>query len=76
MFDAMQNSSGKFRHYRTLVYILGFIILFEAGILVWAIPVKTTFIVVTLCTLIFLCLYLILLCLRLIRELQQSSPEK
>ncbi|MDL2230271.1 hypothetical protein LJB87_00565 [Alistipes sp. OttesenSCG-928-L06] len=72
----MYDDSQKFRYYRMLVYILAFILLFEVGMLAWAIPVKTTFITITLAALGFLCLYLIVLCLRLIKELQGKSEEK
>ena len=72
----MDDNTTKFRYYKTLVYILAFIILFEVVMLALAIPVKTTFITVSLAALGFLCLYLIVLCLRLIRELQQKSKNE
>ena len=72
----MYDESHKFRYYRILVYILAFIILFEVVMLALAIPGKTTFIVITLTALGVLCLYLIVLCLRLIRELQQNTKLK
>ena len=71
----MYDDSQKFRYYRILVGILAFIILFEVGVLVWLIPVKTTFITITLSALGFLCLYLIVLCFRLIKELQENSKK-
>ena len=71
----MDNNTDKFRLHRTLVYVLAFIILFEVGMLYWAIPVRTTFITITLSAVALLCLYLIVLCLRLIRELQQNSEK-
>jgi len=72
MFD----DAEKFRYYRILIYVLAFIILFEVGMLAWAIPEKSTFIIITLSALGFLCLYLIILCLRLVKELQENSKKK
>lgn len=72
----MDDNTTKFRYYKTLVYILAFIILFEVVMLALAIPVKTTFITVSLAAVGFLCLYLIIFCLRLIRELQQKSKNE
>ena len=72
----MNDDNNKFRQYRSLVYILAFIILFEVVMLILAVPAKTTFITVTLAAISFLCLYLIILCLRLIRELQQKSKKE
>ena len=66
---------AKFRHYRTLVYTLAFILAFEVVMLILAVPAKTTFVSVTLGAIAFLCLYLIVLCLRLIRELQKKSKK-
>ncbi len=67
--------NDKFRQYRALVYILGFIILFETVMLSLAIPAKTTFIWLSLGALAFLSLYLLLLCLRLVKELQEKSKK-
>ena len=72
----MYDESAKFRQYRALVYALTFILLFEVGMLAWAIPERTTFIVITLSALGFLCLYLVVLCLRLIRELEKNTRGK
>ena len=72
----MNDDTQKFRHYRTLVWLLAFIIAFEVVMLFGAVPVKTTFITVSLCALAFLCFYLIVLCLRLIRELQEKSKKR
>ena len=68
--------NDKFRQYRTLVYVLGFIILFETVMLGVAIPAKTTFIWFTLGAIAFLCLYLLILCFRLIGELQKPARTK
>ncbi|MDR0954307.1 MAG: hypothetical protein LBM20_02855 [Rikenellaceae bacterium] len=69
----IDDTTRKFRQYRTLVYLLAFVILFEMGMLMLAVPAKTTFIWFTLAVIAFLCLYLIVLCLRLIRELQETK---
>ena len=71
----MNGDINKFRYYKRLVYILAFILFFEVGMLVLAIPVKTSFITVSLTAVGFLCLYLIILCLRLIKELQEKSKK-
>ena len=77
IFDKIQipMDNNKPLQYRILVYVLGFIILFETVMLGLAIPIKTTFIWFTLGTLAFLCLYLLIFCLRLIKELQEKSKK-
>lgn len=72
----MHEDTPKFRTYRTIVCLLAFIVGFEIVLLARAIPVHTTFIDLTLGALGFLCLYLIVLCLRLIGELQKNSRDK
>ncbi len=71
----MENPNEKIRHYRTLVRVLAFILAFEVVMLVWAVPVKTNFVWGTLGVIAFVCLYLIVLCLRLIKELKDLSKK-
>lgn len=68
-----ENPNEKFRLYRTLVWVLAFILFFEVAMLCWAIPAKTTFIWITLGAIAFLSLYLLVFCLRLIRELSEKQ---
>ncbi len=71
----MDNPNKKIKPYRTLVGVLAFILLFEVAMLIRAIPQKTTFIWITLATIAFVCLYLTIFCLRLIKELKENSKK-
>ncbi len=60
----------KLRTYRTLTTIIAVVIAFELVMLCRMIPLKTTYHWLMLGGLALFCLYLIVLCLRLIRELR------
>ena len=72
----MDEFQQKLRSYRTLIYVLAFILFFEIIILSLQIPEKTTFTWITLLALGFLCLYLIVLCIRLVKELQDKENNR
>lgn len=71
----MYDDRNKFRNYRTLIFILGAILLFELFMLTRFVTL-TTFITTTIGVIGFLCIYLIVLCLRLVRELQQNEKNR
>lgn len=67
--NEMNEMSEKLRAYQTLTIIIAVAIAFQLLMLGVMIPVKTTYIWIMLGGLALFSLYLIVLCLRLIREL-------
>lgn len=72
----MENAREKLPTIRNIVYIIAFIILFELVMLTIQIPVKTSFMWFTLSAIAVLCLYLIILCLKLIKELHPKDDNR
>ena len=62
----------KLRAYRTLTVIIAVVIAFTLGMLGWMLPGGTVYIPIMLGGLALFSLYLIVLCLRLIRELKET----
>ena len=60
----------KLGSYRTLTIVIAVVVVFELAMLFFAIPVKTKLIWISLGGLTIFFIYLIALCLRLIKELK------
>lgn len=72
----MEDKNEKVPVIRNIVYIVAFILLFEIFMLIVQVPQKTTFLWVTISALGLMCAYLVILCLKLIRELDKKGDKE